>query len=89
MDLNFNQYVDKLSNEFEKYKEKQIPVESVSQYPTNTMPYEQKALLKEEATKWLDDTHIRYPQLRSLNLYMSSRFGYETIRVYLPTENKK
>jgi hypothetical protein len=88
MDLNFNQYVDKLSKEFEQYKEKEIPVESVSKYPTSTMPYEQKTQLKNEATEWLDEARSRYPQLRSLNLYMSSVYGYETIRVYIPKENR-
>lgn len=87
---NFDDQLSKLTNEFNDYKtdDTTTPLESLSTYPRIGMPFEEKIKLKKEALNWVLQMRKTFPELRSLNLYLSSQFGYDTIKVFTNPDNR-
>lgn len=74
---NLESEIQKMSQDYDRRNEP---------YRSQGIPYQDKLIIKERALRWLKDQQHEYPELRSLNLYMSNKLGYETIKVYALNE---
>jgi hypothetical protein len=81
--------MDNLDEEIKKLNENSNEVPSYTGVPVSTnsrvssLPYVQKLKLKALAYEFLETNQEAYPMMRSLNLYLSNEFGYETIKVFI------
>jgi hypothetical protein len=51
--------------------------------PLQGMPYSEKVVLQSHFRNFLTEQQSQFPELRSGNLYLSNKFGYETIKVFI------
>lgn len=78
--------IKELSEQFREVKQEMDQVSPV--FKRQGMPYEEKFVLKKKALHWLLLIRQEHPEVRSMNLYLSNTFGYETVKVFTNPENR-